>query len=61
MTPERFKAWRLTLKLSQKEAAEKLRIHYNSVNAYEAGRTPIPYTVSLACAAIAHGLGPWGE
>lgn len=60
MTPTAFKAWRKSLGLSQKGAAEALGVSKSSVELYEAGvrrgddprPVEIPRTVALACAAV---------
>lgn len=67
MTPDDFKAWRMTVGLSQQAAADALGISKGSVELYEAGKrrddgrpVAIPKTVALACAALYHKLQPWG-
>jgi len=65
MLPEDFKAWRKSLGLSQKEAAEALGLRRRIVQYYEKGvrdgsRIDIPKTVRLACFAISHGCKDYG-
>lgn len=57
MTPASLKSWRHELRLSQRAAAEALGVSERQFRYYEAGEYPIPRTVALACAALAHGLG----
>jgi transcriptional regulator with XRE-family HTH domain len=59
VTPADFIAWRTSLGFSRAEAARRLGIHANSMTNYEQGRTEIPLTVALACAAVATDLAPW--
>lgn len=60
MTPENFRRWRKSLKLSQKEAAAALGLKRRMLQYYEKGerdgdRVLIPKTVRLACYALAQG------
>ena len=60
MPPERFKAWRKTLGLSQKEAARALGLQRRIVQYYEKGerdgdRVEVPKTVRLACYSLWQG------
>lgn len=41
--------------------AARLGIAEKSLRRYEAGSAPVPLTVALALAALAHGLKPWAE
>ena len=65
MTPTDLTAWRQRLGLTKGQAAEALGVSYSMYRYYERGArhdgTPvyIPYTVALACAAVAYGLPPW--
>ncbi|CAO3447879.1 hypothetical protein [Azospirillum argentinense] len=61
MTPDDFKQWRASLKLTQQEAADAIGITKRSVQLYEAGTQPVSRTIALACAAISAGLKPIGE
>ncbi len=59
-SPE-FKAWRKSLGLKQKEAAEKLGLKKRMIQYYETGRrgskkVVIPKTVELACYALSIGV-----
>ena len=60
MAPESFKAWRKSLGLSQKQAAEALGLKRRIVQYYEKGqrdgeRVEVPKAVRLACYAIVQG------
>ena len=60
MSPDRFKAWRKSLGLSQKEAAHALGLRRRIVQYYEKGSrdgvaVEVPKTVRLACFALARG------
>lgn len=60
MPPEKFKAWRKALGLSQKEAAHALGLRRRIVQYYEKGSrdgedVAVPKTVRLACYALAKG------
>jgi transcriptional regulator with XRE-family HTH domain len=61
MDPAEFKAWRKSLGLMQKEAAEKLGLKKRMIQYYETGRrgakkVVIPRTVELACYALSVGV-----
>jgi transcriptional regulator with XRE-family HTH domain len=61
MSPEEFKAWRKSLGLKQKEAAEKLGLKKRMIQYYETGRrgskrVVIPKTVELACYSVSAGV-----
>ena len=60
MPPERFKAWRKSLGMSQKEAAAALGLKRRIVQYYEKGvrdgtEIEVPKTVRLACYALLQG------
>lgn len=60
MTPDNFRCWRKSLKLSQKEAAAALGLKRRMLQYYEKGERDgdpvlIPKTVRLACYALADG------
>ena len=60
MPPEAFRAWRKSLRLSQKEAAAALGLKRRIVQYYEKGerdgaRIEVPRTVRLACFALSQG------
>lgn len=70
MKPDEFKAWRKSLGLSQKRAAEALGLKNRIVQYYEKGerdgeKVKIPKHVRLACCALSLGIsdyhGPGGE
>ena len=61
MSPAEFKAWRKSLGLKQKEAAEKLGLKKRMIQYYETGKrggkkVVIPKTVELACYALSVGV-----
>jgi transcriptional regulator with XRE-family HTH domain len=61
MTPHQFKAWRKSLGLKQKEAAEKLGLKKRVIQYYEHGKRDgqkieVPKTVELACYALTVGV-----
>ena len=58
MTPKSLTAWRERLGLNKSEAARRLGLARNSLEAYESGRSSIPTYIALACAALAFGLPP---
>ena len=54
MDPAQFKAWRKSLGLKQKEAAEKLGLKKRMIQYYETGQrdgkdVEIPRSIRLAC------------
>ncbi len=65
MSPAEFRAWRKSLGLKQKEAAEKLGLKKRMIQYYETGnrgdkRVVIPKTVELACYALSLGVETFG-
>jgi predicted DNA-binding transcriptional regulator AlpA len=58
MTPASFTAWMNRLRLNKSEAAASLGIARSTLDRYLAGSVPIPQSIALACAAVAHGLPP---
>jgi transcriptional regulator with XRE-family HTH domain len=61
MNADSFKAWRKSLGLKQKDAAEKLGLKKRVIQYYEKGHRDgkdieIPKTVELACLALALGF-----
>ena len=61
MKPEEFKAWRKSLGLSQKRAADQLGLKNRIVQYYEKGerdgeKVKIPKHVRLACCALSLGI-----
>ena len=61
MTPDAFKAWRKSLGLKQKDAADKLGLKKRVIQYYEKGardgkEIEIPKTVELACFALSMGV-----
>ncbi|MFL5334090.1 MAG: helix-turn-helix domain-containing protein [Geminicoccaceae bacterium] len=64
MTPSDFKAWRKSLGLSQKKAADALGLKNRIVQYYEKGerdgdKVKIPKHVRLACYALSLGVGDY--
>ena len=64
MTPGDFKAWRKSLGLSQKKAADALGLKNRIVQYYEKGerdgdKVKIPKHVRLACYALSLGVGDY--
>lgn len=60
MTPSRFRMWRKSLGLSQKQAADALGLKRRIVQYYEKGerdgeKIEVPKTVRLACFALSRG------
>nr|WP_078707900.1 helix-turn-helix transcriptional regulator [Consotaella salsifontis] len=60
MKPEEFRAWRRSLGLKQKDAAERLGLKKRVIQYYEKGhrdgkRVDVPRTVELACLALSLG------
>lgn len=49
MSPSQMKNIRITLNWSQEHLARQLGISLRSISRYEAGHTPIPNPVSIAC------------
>ncbi|WP_018700744.1 helix-turn-helix domain-containing protein [Amorphus coralli] len=61
MGPEQFRAWRKSLGLKQKEAADRLGLKKRMIQYYEKGNrdgkaVKIPKTVRLACFALSHSI-----
>ena len=61
MGPEQFRAWRKSLGLKQKEAADRLGLKKRMIQYYEKGArdgkaVKIPKTVRLACYALSHSI-----
>lgn len=68
MLPVDLKHWRSLLPsesrrghYTQREAARLLGVALRTYEDWEAGRSPIPGPVALACSAVLHGLKPFGE
>lgn len=64
MRPEQFKAWRRSLGLKQKEAAEYLGLKKRMIQYYEKGKrdgrpVEIPKSVRLACFALTQGVADY--
>jgi transcriptional regulator with XRE-family HTH domain len=64
MTPNHFRAWRKSLGLSQKRAADALGLKNRIVQYYEKGerdgeKVKIPKHVRLACYALSMGVGDY--
>ena len=61
MQAHHLAAWRRRMKFSQRKAAEVLGCAKRSITTYESGKVEIPRYISLACAAVAAGLPPYGD
>lgn len=61
MTPDDLRAWQAHMNLSQREAAKRLGVTHAAYSAWVLGKTPIDLRTSLACAALAAKLKPWGS
>ncbi|RFC62392.1 XRE family transcriptional regulator [Fulvimarina endophytica] len=64
MTPDAFKAWRKSLGLKQKDAADRLGLKKRVIQYYEKGARggkdiEIPKTVELACFALSMGVASY--
>ncbi len=64
MTPERFRQWRKSLGLKQKDAADILGLKKRMIQYYEKGDrngrpVEIPKSVRLACYALSMGIGDY--
>ena len=60
MTGHDLTRWRELLHMNKGEASKELGCDRDAYSRWEAGLSKIPRYIALACAAIAHGLGPWG-
>ena len=58
MKSDDFNSLQNRLGVSRAELCRLIGIAPNSGTAYAMGRKPIPYTVALACAAVALGIKP---
>lgn len=56
-----LKAWRERMGYSVADAMEQLGCSRNGWNSWEAGDSPVPRYIGLACAALALGMTPYGE
>lgn len=61
MTPSEFRAWRARMGYTQQQAAAALGVSLRTVKSWESGFAAPPAFLPLACAALAAGLGPWGD
>ncbi|MBK5942727.1 helix-turn-helix domain-containing protein [Halorhodospira halophila] len=61
MTPDGLKRWRRSLGLSQRAAAEALRVPTRTLQSWEAGERNPSGCLALACAAVSEGLEPWQQ
>ena len=59
--PTWFKAWRKSLKLTQKEAAHLLGLKSRMVQNYEGGSHEIPLYIRLAMASLSEGIVDFDE
>lgn len=60
MTQADLRAWRAAMGYTQQQAAQALGVSLRTVKSWEAGFAAPPAFLSLACAALAAGLGAWG-
>jgi transcriptional regulator with XRE-family HTH domain len=58
MTSDSFVRWRISLGITQIEAAKALGCSRTTLAAYENGKSKIPRYIALACAAIVARLRP---
>ena len=56
MTGHELTEWRQRLSLTKKAAAEALGCSRSALDAWEAGKYPVPRYIALACAAVAYGF-----
>lgn len=56
LTAERFRAWREHMGVSKAQLGEWLGTSARTVQNYEAGRSEIPQSITLACAALSLGV-----
>lgn len=61
MTAQSLTAWRSRLGLNKSEAAKRLGLSRNALEAYERGTRRTPLYIALACSALAYGLPPIGS
>lgn len=61
MTGQEFDDVAAALTISRAELIRRLGLAKNTGNAYALGRSQIPTSVRLACAALLHGLKPAGS
>lgn len=61
MTPDQLRLWRDHMQWTQQQASDALGITRANYGAYEVGKKKlgIPHMMTLACANLAAGLGPW--
>ena len=59
MTADQFARWIADRQISNREAARQLGLNKDTVTRY--CRDGGPLWLGLACAAISHGLPPWGK
>ena len=52
---------RLALGMTRKAFAGALGLDIRTARRYEGGKVPIPRYVALACSAVWHRLGPYGD
>ena len=61
MVSAEYDGLRETLGMTRKEFASALGLDLRTARRYERGEVAIPRYVALACAAVWHRLGPYGE
>ena len=58
MTPDKFKAYRLKLKVSQPNLGKMLGIAHRQVMRYELGQSPIPGPIEILMRGYVTGVWP---
>jgi transcriptional regulator with XRE-family HTH domain len=61
MTAAQLRQWREQLKLTQREAAERLGCSPRSLQNWEAGKQAIPGYIAMAASAVSMNLPPYGS
>ena len=56
LTADSFRAWREHMGVSQKQLGDWLGTSARTVKNYETGRSEIPRSITLACAALSLGF-----
>lgn len=56
MTASSFRAWREHMGVTKAQAGRWLGTSERTIHNYEAGFSPVPHAVSLACAALSLGI-----
>jgi DNA-binding transcriptional regulator YiaG len=59
--PATIVAWREAMGFTQRDAAEQLGCSRSALQNWETGTNECPYYIGLAMAALAMGMGPYGD